>query len=132
MKKSGVPSVSRLLLRLLVVTCTLRLLGFARTTRMVRGRAARRVTTSYDHRSMEQLAKRVAIAAALCPGRARCLEQALVVFDYLGQPGAHVVLKIGVQPHGFKSHAWVEVDGKPLNDHDDSVRSVVPILQIAQ
>lgn len=131
-KNINSPSIVGLLVVLLATSCSLRVLGFARTAKLVRKHAAGRAPMPLSYEQMELLAKRVAIAGALFPGRARCLEQAMVVFYHLGRRTNGVVLRVGVQPHGFRSHAWVEVAGRPLNDHDDSVRSVVPILEFGQ
>ena len=59
---------------------------------------------------------RVSVAGALFPGRARCLEQSIVVCQILRSTGISAELKIGVQPHRFRAHAWVEYNGRVINE----------------
>jgi hypothetical protein len=58
----------------------------------------------------------VAMAAAFYPGRALCLERSLTLYYLLRRAGISATLRLGVQPHPFAAHAWVEREGVPLND----------------
>jgi len=62
------------------------------------------------------------IAAAFLPGRYRCLERSLVLYSTLITLGYVPTLRIGATVHGFRAHAWVEIDGQPINDVPDLVR----------
>jgi hypothetical protein len=66
----------------------------------------------------------VAVAAALLPMRARCLEQSLVAHIALRRIGVDATLRLGVQPYGFIAHAWVEVAGRPVNERGELIRKL--------
>jgi hypothetical protein len=72
----------------------------------------------------------VALAGALFPGRARCLEQSLVLYYVLRQQGVAVRYHQGIQPHPFEAHAWLEYRGEPINDVAEHVKlfSCLPAL----
>jgi hypothetical protein len=93
---------------------SLRLLGFRRTARAAGwlGRRGRRRPVPLG--SPLEAARAVATAAAFFPGRAVCLEQAVVLFIVLRRRGHPAALRIGVQPYPFQAHAWIELDGRPL------------------
>jgi hypothetical protein len=60
----------------------------------------------------------VDVAAELLPGVATCLAKSLVVRALLQRRGITAELRIGVcmEPSGLAAHAWVEVDGRPVNE----------------
>jgi hypothetical protein len=64
---------------------------------------------------------RVAMAAALYPGRAKCLEQSLVLYCLLRRKGIGVHYYQGVRPYPFQAHAWVEYRGEVINDVPEHV-----------
>lgn len=66
-------------------------------------------------------ARMVRAAAWHGPYRAKCLQQALVLWWLLRRQGIHNELRIGVRKEGnrLEAHAWVEVLGTPVNDSDD-------------
>ncbi|MGN7824375.1 lasso peptide biosynthesis B2 protein [Chitinophaga sp. 22536] len=51
--------------------------------------------------------------------KGRCLSRSLVMRCLLSRKGIPAELKIGIQRRGqqFDAHAWLEKDGKLLNDH---------------
>lgn len=114
------------LLQLGVTRFAVRRVGFARTLRAIRSlsttRRARRITQQEANRVAEEIAR----AAAFYPGRARCLEQSLVLYFCLRRRGVAAELRIGVQPYGFRAHSWVEYEGVPVNENGEVVRAVVP------
>ena len=67
------------------------------------------------------------MAALFYPGRARCLEQSLALYVLLRRRGVPAELKLGVQPYPFNAHAWVELNGSPLNERLETVRQFVPL-----
>lgn len=114
-----------------VVTCTvllaaanlsLKTLGLRRSVRLAR-RLVKRAPggADADRGQVMEVARRVATAAAFYPGRAQCLEQSLALFLLLRRRGIGAELRIGVQPFPFTAHAWVEHEGRPVNEREDYV-----------
>jgi hypothetical protein len=64
---------------------------------------------------------RVAMTAALYPGRAKCLEQSLALYCLLRRQGIGVRYYQGVRPYPFQAHAWVEYRGEVINDVPEHV-----------
>ncbi len=52
---------------------------------------------------------------------ATCLPQSMTLWWLLQRRGIQSELRLGVRKEGgdLKAHAWVEVEGVPLNDHGD-------------
>ena len=64
----------------------------------------------------------VRLAARNVPCRARCLEQSLTLWYLLRRHGVPSALRIGVRKAGgqtLEAHAWVELEGRPINDRPD-------------
>jgi hypothetical protein len=61
---------------------------------------------------------RFALDVACCfyPRRALCLQRSAVLVKILRAHGIPAHMVIGAQKLPFKAHAWVEVDGKIVND----------------
>lgn len=74
-----------------------------------------------------QVAEGVAMAGALFPGRARCLEQSLALTRLLRLRGIPAELRFGVRPHPFAAHAWVEVEGEPLLEDRERLSTFEPV-----
>jgi hypothetical protein len=74
------------------------------------------------------IARIVRAAANHGPYRATCLKQSLALWWLLRLSGVESDLRIGVQksPVGVEAHAWVECDGRPLNERDDVARRFLP------
>lgn len=105
----------------------LKSVGFARTVRWIRRRTDRALERGGDPAAIESVAHAVALAAALYPGRALCLEQSLALYYLLRRAGIDARLRLGVQPYPFSAHAWVEYGGVPLNDFPEHVRHFVAL-----
>ena len=91
--------------------------GYQRTLRWV-GQCVEGVGVT-DRVSMEAVRAieyRVAMTAALYPGRAKCLERSLVLYRLLRGQGVAVRYCQGVQPYPFQAHAWVEYRDEVIND----------------
>ncbi len=60
-------------------------------------------------------------AGANLPAPATCLTRSLLLDWMLRRRGVHSELRIGVRMTGgaFDAHAWVECDGRPVNDAPD-------------
>jgi hypothetical protein len=114
---SGVPSVLSCVTMIFVLKAALRLGGFARVTEWLRRRMHRVPTTVPANAAVvTSTASAVAMAGALYPGRALCLEQSLVLYYQLRRQGIPVRYCHGVRPHPFQAHAWIEYGDEPLND----------------
>ncbi|HJZ65867.1 MAG TPA: lasso peptide biosynthesis B2 protein [Candidatus Acidoferrum sp.] len=71
--------------------------------------------------SLVQLTARMVRAAARHGiGNPSCLEESLVLLHLLNEQGIAAQLRIGVKKNipQFEAHAWVECDGKPLNESE--------------
>ena len=68
-----------------------------------------------------QVAALVNIAALRGVHRANCLPRSLVLYYLLRRQGIEAELRIGVQRESdiFAAHAWIELQGVPLNDRAD-------------
>lgn len=108
----------RCLVLLAVVDGHTRLRGLRRTLRMVQAQGTPRSRTG-DAALVEETARRVSLAAAFYPRRARCLEQSLALYVLLRRRGIDAELRLGAQPRPFYAHAWVEVDGQPVAEQGD-------------
>lgn len=69
-----------------------------------------------DMELVKSVEQALAMAGALYPGRALCLEQSLALYYLLQRHGVAVRYCQGVQPHPFRAHSWVEYRGEPIND----------------
>ena len=96
---------------------SLRIWGFGRVIRWIRLRVQPIPATEWlGIDAVEDVARSVATAGALYPGRARCLEQSLVLYYLLRRRGVAVRYCQGVMPHPFQAHAWIEYRGDVIND----------------
>jgi hypothetical protein len=112
-----VPSLLRCSLLILAVKFWLKVRGFMSTIDWIRRRVETiRPTAAVLPADVRATEYAVAMAGALYPGRALCLEQSLVLYYELRRQGLEVKLCQGVQPHPFLAHAWVECCGEPVND----------------
>ena len=121
-------------LLLVIVKSSLAALGLRRTVRAVkRVTQGRGIETASDLRGViDRSAQRVAMAAAFYPGRALCLEQSIALYGSLRWAGVDATLRLGVQPHPFKAHAWVEYKGRPIHEDDEGLRAFVPLPEIGR
>jgi hypothetical protein len=65
---------------------------------------------------VEAICTAVARACMWYPKHALCLQRSTVATTLLRQHGIAAELAIGAQRLPLKSHAWVEVDGRVVND----------------
>jgi hypothetical protein len=95
---------------------TLRTLGLARTLKLWPGLPA-----AHANAAAPRAAPWIRVAARNCPGADTCLVRSLALLGVLRRSGIAAELRIGVgttQPQ-LEAHAWVEVDGVPVNDAAD-------------
>lgn len=114
---SGVLSMALLC----VVSVALRLFSLEKVWRVAHKRIhrLRRVLPS---NSSPSVIRQVALAATWSPLRAMCLEQSLVILWALRRRGVDARLQLGVQQYPFCAHAWVEYEGRPLNDQPENLK----------
>jgi hypothetical protein len=95
----------------------LTVVGFRRTARALRAcsrRAYRLPNPSAE--LIQTTARHVVTAAALHPGRALCLEQSLTLYYCLRRIGIEAEFRMGAKLNPFSGHAWVEYDGRPVEE----------------
>lgn len=117
------PAARRVVLRNLVllpaVALLLRARGMARTQAVLE-RTKLIGERDYSELSPGEITRLVDAAAALL--RIPCLPRTLVLWHLLGHRRASAVVRLGVSklPDGrLSAHAWLELDGLPLNDRAD-------------
>jgi hypothetical protein len=105
--------------------------GLGSTLRWIRKQEAHTpITTLAPNAFVTACEYAVAMAAALYPGRAFCLERSLALFYFARRAGVPVTYHHGVQPLPFTAHAWVEYDGQVINDVDEHVLSYRRLPQV--
>ena len=98
----------------LLVFDVARRLGFARIHALLRRcRTARRRA---NERIVDQIIWAVDEACVWYFARAACLQRSVVATWLLRRHGIDAELVIGYRAIPFESHAWVEVDGRVVND----------------
>ena len=115
----------RALVWLPVIALQLRLRGFDTASCNARSVAATPDGRAPDPRATARL---VATAARHGLHRGNCLSQSLTLQRLLARQGVAVELRIGARRAGEKleAHAWVEHDGRPLNDGADVAQRFPP------
>jgi len=123
--------VVRCLCLLAICRVSLRLVGLGRTLKAARRIEPARCTVPLHADAIVATeAAHLIAAAALFPGRARCLEQSVTLCFLLRRRGLPARLRLGVQLYRPGAHAWVELDGKPINERTEVLQqvSVLPDL----
>jgi hypothetical protein len=92
--------------------------------------SARPVQTPCRHRahSVAQICRAMDLACVLYPKRVLCLQRSVATSLLLSRHGIAARLVIGVRLLPFKSHAWVEVNGAPVNDKP-YMRQIYSVLE---
>ncbi len=111
------------MLLLPLIALALRLKGFKWTQALLSGQSKSTSPIPADDQAKmaQSIARMVAVAANHGPYRANCLKKSLVTWWLLEHRGIVTELKIGVnkEVEDFNAHAWVECQGKVLNESDD-------------
>jgi hypothetical protein len=116
------------MLRFALLKVCLATAGFTPTLRWIHARVERTpLLGDVDVARVSEVEYAVAMAAALYPGHAACLERSLLLYWYLRGAGVLVRFRMGVQMYPFLAHAWVEHDGRVINDLPEHVRQFRPI-----
>lgn len=110
-------SVLKCAAMIFILRTALRMWGFARVLSWIGSRVqAIPQSTSLEIEAVQTAEHAVAMAGALYPGRALCLEQSLVLYYLLRRQGVAVEYCQGVVPRPFEAHAWIEYRGEVIND----------------
>jgi hypothetical protein len=118
-----VPSVLRCGLLITWFKALLRIQGFLGTLEWIRQRIEPiPATTETAIEIVKAVEHAVAMAGALYPARAQCLEQSLTLYYLLRRRGVAAEYCQGVQPYPFQAHAWIEYRGEVVNDLPDHTR----------
>jgi hypothetical protein len=116
---------------LALLRLALRTAGLKRTVAAARRLGGDRAPIGSDPEELVRTTtRRIAAAAAFFPGRAECLEQSLALFVLLRRRGVPVELRIGVQRYPFLAHAWVEHEGRPINEREEFVAQLTPFPSV--
>jgi hypothetical protein len=84
------------------------------TTAMRRSRRRRYCPAEDAYGTGLRLGRVVTRVLGVLPRDPRCLRTSLVLTALLARRGIPATLVIGVRPHPFAAHAWVEHRGRPL------------------
>lgn len=103
--------------------------GFQRTATLVdRLSRAGDLRIEVSHAQVRAAKYAVSFAAAFVPARILCLERSLVLYYGLRRRGVAVALRLGVRAYPFAAHAWVELEGSPVNENSDFLKDFEPIF----
>ena len=129
-EKVGAFNVLRTAFLLIVVRLALIVLDFQKTAAIVnRWSGAGELRISKPAR-VEETKYTVSLAAAFIPARILCLERSLVLYYELKRGGVPAAHRLGVRAYPFAAHAWVELDGSPVNETPDFLKDFKPILEL--
>jgi hypothetical protein len=96
------------------------LLGFGRNfARLHRTVASWPVAKKTRPEDADRICDAMNYACAWYPKHARCLQRSVVTTCLLRTHGVPAQLVLGAQQLPFKAHAWVEVNGRALNERSD-------------
>lgn len=96
-----------------------RLGGFQARQKIVRDWPIANTSRSHSGADLPALCEAVHTAAVWYPKQTLCLQKASVTTSLLRQHGFQAEMKIGVRKQPFHAHAWVEVDGEVVGDHQN-------------
>jgi hypothetical protein len=113
-----VPGVLVCFFTILVMDLLPRVLGFRRAFQ-VTGVLSPPESPGLDRALVDATAHRVALAAAFYPRRALCLEQSLALCLLLQRRSVAARFRLGVQARPFYAHAWVDIDGRAVNERTE-------------
>ena len=72
-----------------------------------------------DHDTVTQVCTAIDYACVWYPRQARCLQRSFVTTYLLRKHGVNAQMVLGAQVLPFKAHAWVEVEGRVINERSD-------------
>ena len=114
---------SKLYVSLLTIVCwfSLRLLGWARTVRALRALHPQPATSpGRVLQGVDEVDEAVRQAATGLILNSECKERAIVAWHILrGRFGLPATLLVGIKRYPFQAHAWVEIEGRYISDHQE-------------
>lgn len=78
----------------------------------------------------ETFGQSIKYASPFFPGKVKCLEFSLSLFDMLIARGIKSQLFIGIQRYDFLSHAWLEINNKVISDDENLKTKLTPIISV--
>jgi Transglutaminase-like superfamily len=93
--------------------------GFYARHKIIRKWPIANVPRGNDSAELPALCEAVHTAAVWYPKQTLCLQKASVTTSLLRQHGFQADMKIGVRKQPFQAHAWVEVAGQVVGDHQN-------------
>jgi hypothetical protein len=99
--------------------------GFPRIRVLVKRTASRNRPTNSE--TIERICNSVDVASCFYFKQIRCMHRSFVAVRLLRRAGVKADLVIGSRPVPFVSHAWVEVDGRVVNDMQGYKRRLIEI-----
>jgi hypothetical protein len=105
------------------------LLGLARLQSLLRRPVAAACLPASEIQAVSDL---VNLAARRSPLPATCLTRSLLLAWLLRRRGVRAELRIGVRiaNNGLEAHAWVEFEGRPINDKADIAKDFAPFERL--
>jgi hypothetical protein len=91
--------------------------GFARLHRFIRN--FKGIEGTAGGMTVDRICEAVNYACVFYPKRVRCLQRSAVTIYLLRSHGVRAEMVMGARKAPFMAHAWVEVDGKPINERKD-------------
>lgn len=80
-------------------------------------------------RAAEDLVRTVDRAAIHYPRELRCLRRSAAITWMLRRHGHPAELVVGASIIPFFAHAWVELDGRVINDNENDIRARYTVLE---
>lgn len=77
------------------------------------------VTSTPHSDTVDHVCNAVNYACIWYPKQALCLQRSFVTTYLLRKSGVAAQMVLGAQKLPFKAHAWVEVDGRAINERSD-------------
>ena len=93
--------------------------GFYARHKIIRKWPISNVHRRLDDAALPAVCDAVHAAAVWYPKQTLCLQKASVTTSLLRQHGFQADMKIGVRKQPFHAHAWVEVEGQVVGDHQN-------------
>lgn len=104
---------------MVAIRLSLKTWGLGKTMRAFRFLSQVRSSTVHlPHDRVRALSGLVDRVGTVFPGRAQCLERSMTTALLLRWLGVSAELRLGARLVPFFSHAWVEVDGEPVDGEE--------------
>lgn len=101
--------------------------NFARLHRIVRRWPVAKENEPVE--TVDRVAEAVNRALMWYPKHVLCLQRSAVTTCVLRNQGVHAQMVLGAQKFPFKAHAWVEVNGKVVNERNSHLLSAYGVWE---